>query len=394
MLVAELGFRVRRRMHGIFSTPADHPEASNAHSPSHQRPLRALPGHILLSELFKRVGRILTGGTSPAPSTGSPIGPGPEGSGAPPPSGSALQEAEAEIARLRAVVRDQTSAHEDTIRGVQKDLGKKIEDLQAELVTVREAATDRARQLQERRELDYQILMTHQQILAGIKDIEPEFIEVYERCKPFTMTSAERLYNLYSCVAHVARAGVPGDIAECGVWRGGSCMMAALALLKIGDATRRILLFDTFEGHPRPDPERDVDLWGNRAVDEWERHTHRGDLAIDWGNADVEDARANMASTGYPQDNVVLFKGKVEDTVPANTFGPLSILRLDTDWYESTLVALRKLYPLLSRGGVLILDDYGHYKGQKQAVHEYFAEVGQHPLLHRIDYSCRVLVKA
>jgi hypothetical protein len=151
-------------------------------------------------------------------------------------------------------------------------------------------------------------------------------------------------------------------------------------------------MFDTFTGHPQPDAERDIDLWGNRAIDEWWRHQADG-TADEWGGASLEQVQANLASTGYPESRLRFVKGMVEKTVPDNLPKALALLRLDTDWYESTKVALRHLYPRLVSGGVLIIDDYGHYKGQRQAVDEYFRDVGQRPLLHRIDYSCRIMVK-
>jgi hypothetical protein len=83
----------------------------------------------------------------------------------------------------------------------------------------------------------------------------------------------------------------------------------------------------------------------------------------------------------------------VEETLAHELPDRLALLRLDTDWYESTRVALARLYPRLSPGGVLIIDDYGHYRGQRQAVDEYFDATAERPLLHRIDYSCRVAVK-
>jgi FtsZ-binding cell division protein ZapB len=264
-----------------------------------------------------------------------------------------------------------------------------LENHNAELT---DAVITREKKLQEKAELDYQILMTHQGLLAEFKDIEPRFQESFQRCKAFTMTSVERLYSLYKSVEYLVDASIPGDLAECGVWRGGSCMMMARALLASGSCDRRILLFDTFEGHPEPDPERDIDLWGNSGHDEWRRETSDGAVK-GWGLASLDEVRENMQSTGYPGDKLAYIKGAVEETVPVNIPDRLGLLRLDTDWYESTRVALVHLYPRLVPGGVLILDDYGHYQGQRQAVDEYFAANRHRPLLHRIDYSCRVAVK-
>jgi O-methyltransferase len=269
---------------------------------------------------------------------------------------------------------------------------KQVTGLESHNALLTESATELATKLQAKEELDYQILMTHQQLLAGIIDLEPRFQELYERSKPFTMTSVERLYSVYKTVEYLAKAKIPGDIIECGVWRGGSCMLVALSLLLFEDRERRILLFDTFGGHPRPDLEKDIDLWGNKAVVDWDNSKSDGESS-DWGFASIEEVRANLATTGYPEAKLAFIKGKVEDTLADNIPDRLALLRLDTDWYESTRVALVHLYPRLVPGGVLIVDDYGHYQGQRQAVDEYFSSTGQHLLLHRIDYSCRVGVK-
>ena len=284
------------------------------------------------------------------------------------------RKAAAEIAAIRAAYIEQ------------------VQQLERQVAALTEAATESARQLQREKETDYQLLMLHQNLLAEFRDMEPDFLDLYERCKAFTMTSIERLYGLYKSVEYLCASGIRGDLAECGVWRGGSCMLMALVLLRQRETARRIIMFDTFEGHPRPDAEKDVDIWGNRAVDEWQRRDAAGTTG-EWGFASLAETQANLRSTGYPGDRLVFVKGMVEATVPQNTPTHLALLRLDTDWYESARVALRHLYPKLMPGGVLIIDDYGHYKGQRQAVDAYFREIGLAPLLHRIDYSCRVMVK-
>src|SRR6185312_2080013 len=125
----------------------------------------------------------------------------------------------------------------------------------------------------------------------------------------------------------------------------------------------------------------------NRAVEDWERHKAAAET---WGYASIDEARANMDRTGYPSERVVFFKGKVEDTIPEiGIIDALALMRLDTDWYESARVTLEHLFPVLVEGGVLIMDDYGHYKGQKQALDEYLSSQQLNLLLHRIDYSCR-----
>jgi hypothetical protein len=112
-----------------------------------------------------------------------------------------------------------------------------------------------------------------------------------------------------------------------------------------------------------------------------------------WCYSPLEEVKENLYSTGYPKDNLIFVQGKVEDTLPAIKPGKLSLLRLDTDWYESTRVELELLYPLLIEKGILILDDFGHWEGAKKAVVEYFQAQNRHPLLQRIDYTARLMIK-
>ena len=198
--------------------------------------------------------------------------------------------------------------------------------------------------------------------------------QLVERVQPFTMTSPERILAMRSAVQHVCQHSVPGDIVECGVWRGGSTMVAALTLLEEGQ-TRTLHLFDTFTGMTAAGPE-DGNTQGVPA----------GTFAVS-----ADEVRANVLSTGYPADSVRLVVGPVEETLPANAPASIAVLRLDTDWYASTLHELRTLYPLLSPGGVLIVDDYGHWQGSRQAVDEFFS--GQGVILMTIDYTGVMLVK-
>lgn len=100
-----------------------------------------------------------------------------------------------------------------------------------------------------------------------------------------------------------------------------------------------------------------------------------------------------MKSTAYPMENVHLVKGKVEDTIPKILPSQIALLRLDTDWYESTRHELIHLYPNLVKNGVLIIDDYGHWRGSKQATDEYFDGFAPKPFLQRVDYTGRLSIK-
>ncbi len=219
---------------------------------------------------------------------------------------------------------------------------------------------------------------------------DPDFGEderaVWDRVCPFTMTSAERVAAVCRAVKYLVSSGIAGDIVECGVWRGGSIMAAALTLLQMGDTGRDLWLFDTFEGMTEP-TERDVSFTGMSASTELKA---RNGI---WCDATLDDVERNVGSTGYDPGHVHFVKGRVEETIPAQCPGAISLLRLDTDWYESTKHELAHLFPKLARGGVLIIDDYGHWRGSRQATDEYFQEAGIQVLLNKVDYTGRICVK-
>ena len=209
-------------------------------------------------------------------------------------------------------------------------------------------------------------------------------LSTYNKVREFTATSVDRLVGLIDAVQYVSVNGIEGDIVECGVWRGGSIMAAMSALLELGDVSRHFHLFDTFEGMTEPS-ERDVMYDGQSAKALMGRDK--------WCVAGVEDVRANVLSTGYPKELVHFIQGKVEETIPENAPSKIALLRLDTDWYASTAHELVHLYPRLSDHGVLIVDDYGHWEGARQAVDEYFAKQKIRPLFSRMDYSARMAIK-
>jgi len=218
-------------------------------------------------------------------------------------------------------------------------------------------------------------------------DFKSEDIQLIRRVAPFTMTSNERIMALCESVRYVVKHSVPGDIVECGVWKGGSMMAAALVLMSLGEE-RKLCLFDTFEGMPPPTTV-DVDYIGEPAAELMDRldRENTGILGT------LQEVRHNLSLTGYPDHHVSYIKGKVEDTIPANAPEQIALLRLDTDWYESTYHELQHLFPRISVGGVLILDDYGHWAGARKAVDQYIEENKLKLLLQRIDYTGRVAVK-
>lgn len=229
----------------------------------------------------------------------------------------------------------------------------------------------------------------------GFPEATDADIDLMKRAAPFTMTTRERRWALISAVRHVAANRIPGDFVEAGVWRGGSSMIAGASFAAMNDTARTLWLYDTFEGMTKPTL-HDVQARDGLSAAQVFDKTKTGADSSDWCFASLDDVKATMAQSGYPAGQVRYVKGKVEDTLKTASNVPerIALLRLDTDWYESTKAEMEILYPRLSPGGVLILDDYGHWTGARKAVDEYFAAHGAHPLLVRVDESCRIAIKA
>lgn len=216
--------------------------------------------------------------------------------------------------------------------------------------------------------------------------------QILERVSPLTMTSWERLWALLEAVRYVEEARLPGAFVECGVWRGGSVMAMALRLQSLGKADRDLWLYDTFEGMTPPS-QADVEAGSGVSAAQMLARTEVGDGNNVWCVAGIDDVRANMRSTGYPEERVRYVQGDVAQTLLDQAPEQIALLRLDTDWYESTRAELEILYPRLVPGGVCILDDYGHWQGARKAVDEYFAAQGLRPLILPIDFSGRIFLK-
>jgi hypothetical protein len=226
----------------------------------------------------------------------------------------------------------------------------------------------------------------------AMPDLTARDWEIIDRVRPFTMLSPARLFAFMDATRHVARAGIPGSIVECGVWKGGAVMSSLLAMADLGRCERDYYLYDTFEGMPKPGDE-DQKFDGGRIAAEFAAR-RVGESGSTWCRGEFDEVRRNILSTGYPADKIHFIRGKVEDSIPATLPGKIAVLRLDTDWYESTRHELQHLYPLLSPGGVLIVDDYGHWQGSRQAVDEYLSQHSIPMLLHRTDYTGRTGIKA
>ena len=246
--------------------------------------------------------------------------------------------------------------------------------------------------VEEEYEIDFQSLLDGYAKQVRFRDLEPAFFPVLDEVRRYSMTSVERLYALWTSVRYLLRAGIPGDFVEAGVWRGGSVMLMAREILRLGHEPRRLWLYDTFSGLPRPNPDLDVDILGNRGIDGWEARNVSGGFSH-WAYADEAEVRRNMTTTGYPEAMQRFVVGRVEETLPDQAPASIALLRVDTDWYDSYRHVLETLYDRVVPGGVLIFDDYGHFKGARKAIDDFWSRRGIALPLVRIDYSCRLVIK-
>ena len=223
------------------------------------------------------------------------------------------------------------------------------------------------------------------------QDVTDAEAEIIDAVAPYAMTGPYRTLAMIRATRYVAVHGIDGAITECGVWRGGSMMAAAMVLQECGADDRQLFLYDTFEGMTAPSGV-DVHIRGVVARDRFQEKRTGADRA-DWCVATLAEVKASMSKTGYDNALVRYVKGKVEDTIPNVVPDQIAPLRLDTDWYESTRHELIHLYPRLVVGGALIIDDYFGWQGQRKAVDEWLAKHRPRLYLHRIDRSARIAIK-
>ena len=215
------------------------------------------------------------------------------------------------------------------------------------------------------------------------------------------MLSHTRLVSLADQVAWCNKAGLDGSFVECGVWKGGAVALMAYVSKRTGRDDRPLHLFDAFQDICPPDPAVD----GEKALRETEKFGSYKEGEIKplsgiydsfGGHGTIEACREVIAKAGYPAENAHFHVGWFQDTVfeAAKTLGPIALLRLDGDWYESTKVCLEAFYDLVVPGGFVIFDDYMTYEGCKKAVDEFFEARGIAPFLIRCDASCYYVIKS
>ena len=209
----------------------------------------------------------------------------------------------------------------------------------------------------------------------------------------YSMTPKIRIYNLLQSLRHLKHKNVKGDYVECGVWKGGNLILFKKFLEneKVIEEVKSIYGFDTFEGMTEPD-ENDFQITNKiKAKDLFKTDTNKSSHL--WGICKIDDVKNNLSKNLKDIDNINLIKGPVEQTLSIKENIPdcISLLRLDTDFYISTKKELEVLYERVSPGGIIIIDDYGHWAGSKKAVDEFFKN--KYVWMHYVDYACRLIIK-
>lgn len=213
-------------------------------------------------------------------------------------------------------------------------------------------------------------------------DDEAEAVADVRRVLGYTMTKYDRCITLHNIVKHLEGTGTAGAFVESGVWRGGSAGIMALANLRFSEHRRDLHLFDAWREFPDP-TEAD-----GRCYDALLAGTLQ---SIDMADTKAACEHLLLRVIGYPEEQLHLHEGLFSDTIPgaAEGIGPVALLRLDADWYESTRIVLDELAPSLVSGAVVVVDDYGYSDGARAAVDEHLGRFRRTPMLHFVDYACR-----
>ena len=232
-------------------------------------------------------------------------------------------------------------------------------------------------------------IINNNQKIIELKNDDAKLISVVSK---YSMTPKIRIYNLLQALRHIKQKNIDGDFVECGVWKGGNIILFKKFLEnELKNSNKKIFAYDTYEGMNQPS-EEDYNLTSKVSAKILLKKEKNKDSNI-WGISKIEDVKKNISENVKNLDNINFIKGEVEQTLNSEKNLPLkiSILRLDTDWYLSTKKELEVLYDRVSSGGIIIIDDYGHWNGSKKAVDEFFSN--KYVWMHYVDYACRLIIK-
>ena len=210
-------------------------------------------------------------------------------------------------------------------------------------------------------------------------------------CKRYSMTSRLQLAFLVDAMSYIESNSIPGDVVECGVWKGGSALMMAIKLEQ-SKSQKTLWLYDTFDGMTSPGT-YDRKIGGTMTAQQMLDSSSKSNAENVWAYASLQEVKNNIFNnTSFPQSRVKFIVGDVAQTLLVDKPTKIALLRLDTDWYESTLTELQNLFELVSFGGVVVIDDYGHWEGSKRATDDFLQASGLKPLMFTIGPS-RVFLK-
>ena len=232
-------------------------------------------------------------------------------------------------------------------------------------------------------------LINNNQKIVELNNADKKLINLAQK---YSMTPQIRIFNLLQSLRYLKNKKIDGDYVECGVWKGGNIILFKKFIEEEDkDSKKNIFAFDTFEGMTEPD-KNDYDISSNLSADVLLQSDKTKETNL-WGVCSLESVKKNIQSCVNSKENIRFIKGPVENTldVTSNLPDKISLLRLDTDWYNSTKKELDILYDKVSPGGIIIIDDYGHWGGSKKAVDDFF--LNKYVWMHYVDYACRLIIK-
>ena len=236
----------------------------------------------------------------------------------------------------------------------------------------------------------YKISKINTNKILSVVEADENIKSLILKSSKFSMTGELRMFILSNAIKFVKDNNLQGDFVECGVWRGGNLILMN-ELNKFYDLKKKVYGYDTFDGMSQP-TNFDIDAYNIFAKNRLEKSLKTKLKENIHCYSPIDEVEENI-KTNSSLNEIILIKGMVEKTLlnKDNIPNKISILRLDTDFYESTKTELEILFPKLVSGGVLILDDYGYWSGARKAVDEYFKNLNY--WLHYVDESCRYIIK-
>jgi len=217
-------------------------------------------------------------------------------------------------------------------------------------------------------------------------------IKLIKEIKNYTMNGSLRIWALIVAFKSILQNNIEGDFVETGVWKGGNLILIQKLIEKYDIKEKKIIGYDTFEGFPKG-TNFDKDFKNVNAEDYFLSKDNVENSDSFNSSVSINDVKRNFNDNSKINNNLILIKGKTQESLldEKNIPKKISLIRLNTSFYESTKIELEILYPRLQKGGYLIIDDYGFWQGSRKAVDDYFND--KKIALHFVDHTCRIMLK-